>query len=57
MIHTLGAGSDASEPWLRAAMAITGAPILYLLVVRMLPAPQRRRGTRRTGTSAMPGAS
>ena len=46
-----------SEPWLRAAMAITGAPILYLLVVRMLPAPQRRRGTRRTGTSAMPGAS
>jgi hypothetical protein len=27
------------------------------LVVRMLPAPQRRRGTRRTGTSAIPGAS
>ena len=50
-------GSDASEPWLRMAMAITGAPILYLLVVRMLPAPQRRRGTRRTGTSAIPGAS
>ncbi len=38
-------------------MLITGAPILYLLVVRMLPAPQRRRGMRRTGTSAMPGAS
>ena len=57
VVHTLGAGSDASEPWLRVAMLVTGAPILYLLVVRMLPAPQRRRGTRRTGTSAMPGAS
>jgi methionine sulfoxide reductase heme-binding subunit len=57
VIHTLGAGSDAQEPWLRIAMAVTGAPIVYLLVVRMLPAPQRRRGTRRTGTSAIPGAS
>ena len=57
VVHTLGAGSDASEPWLRVAMLVTGAPILYLLIVRMLPAPQRRRGTRRTGTSAIPGAS
>jgi sulfoxide reductase heme-binding subunit YedZ len=55
VIHTLGAGSDAQEPWLRAAMLMTGAPILYLLVVRMLPAPQRRRT--RTGTRAVPGAS
>jgi sulfoxide reductase heme-binding subunit YedZ len=55
VIHTLGAGSDAQEPWLRAAMLVTGAPILYLLVVRLLPAPQRRRT--RTGTSAVPGAS
>jgi methionine sulfoxide reductase heme-binding subunit len=59
VVHTLGAGSDAQQPWLRAAMLITGAPILYLLVVRMLPAPQRARGERRarTGTSAIPGAS
>ena len=60
VVHTLGAGTDAGEPWLRWAMALTGAPILYLLVVRMLPAPARRqrpRPTRRTGTSAMPGAS
>jgi methionine sulfoxide reductase heme-binding subunit len=55
VVHTLGAGTDAGEAWLRWAMAVTGAPILYLLVVRMLPAPQRRRT--RTGTSAMPGAS
>jgi sulfoxide reductase heme-binding subunit YedZ len=58
VVHTLGAGTDAGEPWLRVAMALTGAPILYLLVVRTLPAPQRPRPTRRTtGTSAIPGAS
>jgi len=58
VVHTLGAGTDASEPWLRVAMAVTGAPILYLLVVRMLPAPKpQRRRSRRTGTSAVPGAS
>ena len=55
VIHTLGAGSDVA--WVRPAMLITGAPVLYLLVLRMLP--QRARGERRTrtGTSAIPGAS
>jgi len=54
-VHTLGAGSDVA--WLRPAMLITGAPVLYLLALRMLP--QRPRGERRTrtGTSAVPGAS
>jgi sulfoxide reductase heme-binding subunit YedZ len=57
VIHTLGAGSDASETWLRLFMVATGAPIVYLLTVRLLP--QRPRGERRTrtGTSAVPGAS
>jgi sulfoxide reductase heme-binding subunit YedZ len=55
VIHTLGAGSDVA--WLRPAMLISGAPVLYLLALRMLP--QRARGERRTrtGTSAVPGAS
>jgi sulfoxide reductase heme-binding subunit YedZ len=55
VIHTLGAGSDVA--WVRPAMLITGAPILYLLTLRMLP--QRPRGERRTPTrtSAVPGAS
>jgi sulfoxide reductase heme-binding subunit YedZ len=55
VIHVLGAGSDVA--YLRPAMLITGAPILYLLALRMLP--QRPRGERRTrtGTSAVPGAS
>jgi methionine sulfoxide reductase heme-binding subunit len=57
VVHTLGAGTDASTPWLRWAMVISGAPILFLLTLRMLP--QRPRGERRTrtGTSAVPGAS
>src|SRR5215213_5754152 len=37
VVHTLGAGTDASEPWLQVAMLVTGAPILHLFVVRMLP--------------------
>ena len=55
VVHTLGAGSDVA--WVRPAMLISGAPILYLLTLRMLP--QRPRGERRTrsGTSAVPGAS
>jgi methionine sulfoxide reductase heme-binding subunit len=55
VIHTLGAGSDVG--WVRPAMLITGAPILYLLTLRVVP--QRARGERRTrtGTSAVPGAS
>jgi methionine sulfoxide reductase heme-binding subunit len=35
--HTLGAGSDASTPWLRAQIVLTGAPILFLFVMRVLP--------------------
>ena len=55
VIHTAGAGSDVA--WVRPATLVTGAPILYLLALRMLP--QRARGERRTrtGTSAVPGAS
>jgi sulfoxide reductase heme-binding subunit YedZ len=36
--HTLGAGSDASAPWLRAVLVATGAPILFLFLLRALPA-------------------
>ena len=35
--HTLGAGTDASEPWMRALIIATGAPILFLFLVRILP--------------------
>jgi sulfoxide reductase heme-binding subunit YedZ len=43
VIHTLGAGTDAEAPWLRAVMFATGAPILFLFLLRVLPqdAPAR----------------
>ena len=37
VVHALGAGTDASTLWLRAFMLVTGAPILFLLLVRILP--------------------
>jgi ferredoxin-NADP reductase len=44
--HTLGAGTDASEPWMVAILALTGAPILFLFVLRVMtprpPAAWRR---------------
>jgi sulfoxide reductase heme-binding subunit YedZ len=44
VIHTLGAGTDAEAPWLRAILFATGAPILFLFLLRVLPAdaPARR---------------
>lgn len=35
--HTLGAGTDAGEPWLRAFAVTTGAAVLFLFVMRLLP--------------------
>ena len=37
IIHTLGAGSDASAAWLRAIVLVTGIPIVYLTLLRLLP--------------------
>jgi sulfoxide reductase heme-binding subunit YedZ len=36
VIHTIGAGSDASSLWLRATMLVTGAPIVFLALRRAL---------------------
>jgi methionine sulfoxide reductase heme-binding subunit len=38
VVHTLGAGSDAGQPWLLAVLLATGTPILYLGIMRALPA-------------------
>jgi ferredoxin-NADP reductase len=41
--HTLGAGTDASEPWMRFLLLGTAAPILFLFVMRVLtPRPGPR---------------
>jgi len=34
--HTLGAGTDASEPWMQVLLIATGAPILFLFLMRVL---------------------
>jgi sulfoxide reductase heme-binding subunit YedZ len=48
VVHTLGAGSDAGTVWLRAIVLLTGIPIVYLTLVRVLaaiaPGPSPRRG-------------
>jgi ferredoxin-NADP reductase len=44
--HVLGAGTDAAESWMRALLLTTGAPILFLFVMRVLtprPASAFRR--------------
>ena len=42
VVHALGAGTDASTPWLRAFLLVTGVPILLLLIARVLPRPAPR---------------
>ena len=37
VVHTLGAGTDASAPWMRAVLLATGAPIVFLFLLRVLP--------------------
>jgi sulfoxide reductase heme-binding subunit YedZ len=36
--HTLGAGSDAGSTWVRVPMLTSGAAVLFLLTLRVLPA-------------------
>jgi sulfoxide reductase heme-binding subunit YedZ len=47
VVHTLGAGTDAQEPWMQALLLATGAPVLFLLVLRLLPRASPRTAGRR----------
>ena len=51
--HTLGAGSDASSLWLRGLLLATGAPILFLFLLRVLPQPKPRAAFRRMRVTAV----
>ena len=48
VIHTLGAGTDATTPWLRGFLLVTGIPIVALFLRRVFGsrAPQRAPGER-----------
>lgn len=39
--HTIGAGTDAGEPWLQVPLVLTGAAVLFLFVMRVLPRERR----------------
>jgi sulfoxide reductase heme-binding subunit YedZ len=39
LAHTLTAGTDSGTPWLRALLAITAAPVLVLLALRLARRP------------------
>ena len=51
--HTLGSGSDAGALWLQALLLATGAPILFLFLLRVLPAPRSRTAFRRMRVTAV----
>lgn len=54
-VHTLGAGTDAAMPWMRAIVLVSGAPIMYLTLLRILQS-RERRAARRARTSLAPPA-
>ncbi len=43
-VHALGAGTDGSTVWLRAIVVVTGIPIIYLFVLRLLQSVTRAAG-------------
>ena len=53
VVHTLGAGTDAGETWLRAFVVTTGAAVLFLFVMRVLPrqSTSRERASRETAVA------
>jgi methionine sulfoxide reductase heme-binding subunit len=50
VVHTVGSGTDAGTAWLTAILVATGTPILYLGILRALPAPSPPRAAARAGS-------
>jgi sulfoxide reductase heme-binding subunit YedZ len=47
VVHTLGAGTDAGQVWMQAILLLTGVPIVFLFLRRVLPAdPPAERAPR-----------
>ena len=43
VVHTLGSGTDASQVWLQGIMLVTGIPIVFLFLRRILPSNDTER--------------
>lgn len=50
LVHTLTEGTDRGQPWFIALVVVTAAPVLVLLVVRLLK-PRPAQTYRRSGTA------
>ena len=46
VIHALGSGTDAGQVWLQAILVITGVPIVFLFLRRIMPSQGRGTPTR-----------
>ncbi len=58
VVHTLGAGTDASTPWLRAWLYASVPVVAVLLAIRMTePWRRRRRTAGRASQPVQPGAA
>lgn len=40
--HTVGAGTDGTQPWMLGILLVTGVPIVFLFLRRLLPADEPR---------------
>jgi sulfoxide reductase heme-binding subunit YedZ len=43
VIHVIGGGTDATQVWMQAILLLTGVPIVFLFLRRILPADEPRR--------------
>lgn len=54
VVHTLGAGSDASTQWLRAFVLLPAVPVAYLMTMRVLSARRHDARAPRASTPSAP---
>ena len=53
VIHVLGSGTDAGQIWLRAILALSALPIVFLFLLRVLPRDPSAAGRRRAATEPL----
>ena len=51
LAHTIGAGTDANEPWLQATMVGGSVVIVFLFLRRTVPGDPKREAARRAATA------